>query len=54
MTFETGELDGIGHGNKFHENYGEECGERFIIKKDLSSSKLCGFYVLNWQQPHQE
>ena len=32
VAFQTGKLDGIGYGNKFHETYGNECGEGFIIK----------------------
>ena len=32
VAFETGALDGFGYGNKFRENYGEECGEGFVIK----------------------
>jgi len=38
VAFETGRLDGLGHGNKFSENYGSEVGEKIIIKTEINDA----------------
>lgn len=36
VALDVGKLEGYGYGNNFHDNYGEECGERFVIQPNKS------------------
>jgi hypothetical protein len=31
VAFEDGKIDGYGYGNMISDDYGDECGEKFII-----------------------
>ena len=32
VAFAQGKIDGVGYGNKIHDSYGKECGQRMIIE----------------------
>ena len=38
VAFETGRLDGIGHGNVFSETYGSEVGEKIIVETEINDA----------------
>jgi hypothetical protein len=39
VAFKTGKLDGQGYGFKISESYGKECGNKFIIDQEESTSQ---------------
>jgi len=40
VAIEHGKIDGRGYGNKIHDGFGAECGEKLIIMKQESGKPL--------------
>lgn len=40
VAFETGKLGGKGYGYQFHDTYGPECGNKFVVQTKLGENEI--------------